>query len=86
MPQPQDIPATPAKPTAEGALAEAQGSASEPHYCNECGDNINDCSCSCSWCGGDGWQESDDPLWDGADEIPCKACGGSGLARKQTIW
>jgi len=35
----------------------------------------------CTWCGGEGWQESDDPLWDGTDEVPCSACGGTGLRR-----
>lgn len=46
----------------------------------------------CTWCGGDGTQETDDPLWDGVDEhgnpaiIKCVACGGSGLRKHQTIF
>lgn len=40
----------------------------------------------CSWCGGEGWQENDDPLWYGFDRdwIPCEACNGRG--HSQTIW
>lgn len=40
----------------------------------------------CTYCGGEGWQESDDPLWDGADEVPCRACGGSGERRHQSVF
>lgn len=42
----------------------------------------------CSWCGGDGWVENDDPLWHGFDEdvITCPACHGSGLLRDQTLF
>lgn len=40
----------------------------------------------CTWCGGDGWQESDDPLWDDADEVPCSACNGTGLRKHQSIF
>ena len=48
----------------------------------------------CSYCGGDGYTECDDPIqccsrhldnsWDQMCE--CKACGGSGLAKDQVIW
>jgi hypothetical protein len=45
----------------------------------------------CSWCGGEGYDECDDPigclsphLRDGS--CLCGACGGSGLAKDQTIW
>ena len=41
---------------------------------------------SCSWCCGDGTQDPDDPLWEGWEPIACKACCGTGLASKQTIW
>lgn len=52
-------------------------------YSDECkGDDENLCTC----CGGEGYQESDDPLWDGADEIPCKACFGTGLRKHQVIF
>ena len=40
----------------------------------------------CSWCGGSGDQDPDDPLWEGFDIINCKSCGGTGLVSKQTIW
>lgn len=49
----------------------------------------------CSWCGGDGWEVCDDPIQCLNDHIgdpfaggehPCGACGGSGLAKDQTVW
>ena len=40
----------------------------------------------CSICGGEGWQESDDPLWEGFDDVPCKACNGTGLRRHQHVF
>lgn len=41
----------------------------------------------CTWCGGEGWQENDDPLWYGdADEVPCTACSGTGLRKNQTVF
>lgn len=43
-------------------------------------------SWDCTRCGGEGFQESDDPLWDGQDIIDCKACGGSGRRKDQTVW
>ena len=43
----------------------------------------------CSWCGGEGYAEVDDPLWDDCDEFgygPCGSCGGSGLRKHQTVF
>jgi DnaJ-class molecular chaperone len=42
----------------------------------------------CTWCGGEGIQENDDPLWHGfdVDYIPCQCCNGTGLRRYQTIF
>jgi len=42
----------------------------------------------CTWCGGDGMQENDDPLWYGsdADFISCECCNGTGLRKHQTIF
>ena len=45
----------------------------------------------CSWCGGDGYTECDDPIQccrrhDDYGLCPCGACNGSGLARDQTLW
>lgn len=40
----------------------------------------------CAWCGGEGWQEPDDPLAEGYDDVPCKSCDGTGLACRQVIW
>lgn len=55
--------------------------------------DLDDCSVweeaddlDCTFCGGEGWQDSDDPLWDGADEVPCAACAGTGLRKHQTIF
>lgn len=42
----------------------------------------------CTWCGGEGVEENDDPLWYGFDVafIPCGACGGTGLRKHQTVF
>lgn len=43
----------------------------------------------CAFCGGDGWIDGyeDDPLWFEPGEMElCASCGGSGLAKDQTIW
>ena len=40
----------------------------------------------CFWCGGDGFTESDDPMWDLSDWVRCSSCGGSGKAEDMTIW
>jgi len=42
----------------------------------------------CSWCGGEGMQDNDDPLWYGFDKdmIPCRCCDGTGLRSHQTIF
>jgi DnaJ-class molecular chaperone len=52
----------------------------------ECG--FDDDQEPCSWCGGEGVQENDDPLWWGFDRdwIPCECCGGTGLRSHQTIF
>jgi hypothetical protein len=32
-------------------------------------------------------QDNDDPLWyGGAVEVPCEACGGTGLRKHQTVF
>lgn len=46
---------------------------------------------NCYWCGGDGWDECDDPIQctkphDRYGNCPCSSCGGSGRARDMTIW
>ena len=46
--------------------------------CQQCG--------PCTICGGEAWQDSDDPLWDGADYVPCRACNGTGQGKHQWIW
>lgn len=43
----------------------------------------------CTWCGGEGWAEVDDPLWDECDEFgygPCAACNGTGQRRHQWVF
>lgn len=55
------------------------------------GDDDDENGGLCYWCGGDGWQECDDPIqctdvhneW---GECPCASCGGSGLAKDMMIW
>lgn len=42
----------------------------------------------CTRCGGEGYQENDDPMWHGfdVDEIPCSCCNGTGMRIHQTIF
>lgn len=44
----------------------------------------------CYWCGGDGWDECDDPIQCTNEHqyglCRCSSCGGSGLAKDMTIW
>lgn len=41
----------------------------------------------CTWCGGDGLMDNDDPLWYGAAElVNCSACNGTGMRKHQTIF
>lgn len=41
----------------------------------------------CTWCGGEGLKENDDPLWHGdAVLINCEACHGTGLRKHQTVF
>lgn len=51
-------------------------------------DYYEDDDAPCSWCGGDGFQDNDDPLWYGfdVDYIPCQCCDGTGLRSHQTIF
>lgn len=39
----------------------------------------------CHYCGGDGFTESDDPLWDDDDYVTCPCCNGSGLQKDATF-
>lgn len=52
--------------------------------CSACGFVM--CRCPCSHCHGDAYVEGDVPFWDEGETVRCYACGGSGLARKQTVW
>jgi hypothetical protein len=54
-------------------------------------DREDDVERDCSHCGGDAWVECPDPIQctyphNRFGECPCAACGGSGLAKDQTIW
>lgn len=45
----------------------------------------------CTICGGEGYDECHDPIQccqshTAGDLCPCKGCGGTGLAKDQTIW
>ena len=65
-------------------------------FCPGCGMPWLGCLCDeydndeleCTWCGGEGVQENDDPLWYGFDvyEIPCECCNGTGLRKHQTVF
>jgi DnaJ-class molecular chaperone len=54
----------------------------------DCGDYYDDDELECTWCGGEGIQENDDPLWHGFDRdwIPCECCNGTGLRKHQTVF
>jgi len=44
---------------------------------------------ACTRCGGEGWDQVDDPLWDDCDEFgygECSACAGTGLRSHQTVF
>lgn len=42
---------------------------------------------ACTWCGGDGTMENDDPVFYGHNrDIKCSACGGTGLREYQTVF
>lgn len=43
----------------------------------------------CTHCGGEGYREVDDPLWDDCDEFgygPCRSCHGTGLRSRQWVF
>lgn len=51
-------------------------------------DEFDDQWC-CTHCGGEGWCEVDDPLWDECDEFgygECSACSGTGERKHQTVF
>lgn len=44
---------------------------------------------SCTHCGGEGYCQVDDPLWDDCDEYgygPCRYCDGTGDREHQTVF
>ena len=44
---------------------------------------------NCTACGGEGYAEVDDPLWDECDEFgwgPCTACRGTGERKHQWVF
>lgn len=54
-------------------------------------DDSDDDGAPCSWCGGDGWEDCDDPIQCCAvhnvlGECPCGPCNGTGLAKHQWLW
>lgn len=43
----------------------------------------------CTRCGGEGWMEVDDPMWDECDKFgwgPCNACCGTGERKHQWVF
>lgn len=67
----------------------------ECDVCFVCGMESCDCDfyddddeLECTWCGGEGIQDNDDPLWYGFDRdwIPCQCCSGTGLRKHQTVF
>lgn len=52
-------------------------------------DDWDDDERDCTRCGGEGFSEVDDPLWDECDEFgwgPCCACRGTGERRHQWVF
>ena len=43
-------------------------------------------SLDCTYCGGDGDVENDDPLWYDGDYRTCPSCNGSGKRKDMTLW
>lgn len=59
--------------------------AEEDEYDDDSGDD----EWACTRCGGEGWDQVDDPLWDDCDEFgygPCSACRGTGERRHQWVF
>lgn len=52
-------------------------------------DDYDDVDLACTHCGGEGWREVDDLMWDDCDEFgygPCTSCNGTGDRRKQWVF
>jgi hypothetical protein len=52
-------------------------------------DDDDDDGFDCTRCGGEGYSQADDPLWDLCDEFgygPCNACHGTGERRHQWVF
>lgn len=52
-------------------------------------DYLEDGEYCCTHCGGEGYCEVDDPLWDDRDEFgygPCQYCRGTGLRTYQQVF
>jgi hypothetical protein len=75
----------------------SESTTTDETVCYYCG--FADCRCddyedpddewACTFCGGEGDGEVDDPLWDECDEFgwgECSACGGTGLRKHQTVF
>lgn len=59
------------------------------HWYGDPGDDEFDDELACTRCGGEGFAEVDDPLWDECDEFgwgPCNACHGTGERRHQWVF
>jgi hypothetical protein len=64
-----------------------------PHPFQQEGDPFDDWDedddYACTHCGGEGFGQVDDPLWDYCDEFgegECPACDGTGLRSRQTVF
>lgn len=59
------------------------------HWYDDSGDDEFDDELACTRCGGEGFSEVDDPLWDECDQFgwgPCNACHGTGERRHQWVF
>ena len=72
--------------TPDDAVAPWEPPSAEPEHYDD--DDYDD-ELACTRCGGEGFSEVDDPLWDECDEFgwgPCNACHGTGNRRQQWVF
>lgn len=61
----------------------------EGSYEDDDWDDYDEDDTNCTHCGGEGYAEVDDPLWDDCDEFgygPCGSCNGTGLRSQQWVF
>ncbi len=70
-------------------LASDHTHVSHLHYEDDFDDRDDGTGYACTHCGGEGYCQVDDPLWDDCDEFgygPCTYCKGTGDRSQQTVF